>query len=420
MNLTLRENIGFCEVYLKHLCVFILLLIYLVGCAPGQSLEDFSQGNTIQSEHKINPLFEAETLSHAYGDGKLFVVTLKVPLTKDSLGTYDFSDIMDNEDLDDSNRSWIKRLFDTLMYNLANISFKFGRKNKYSYTAGLEFPEIDPRYVKEVRIKKLFFSLEDCDPLDEQCVKRYVSKPPSLNFLKSFFLNISPLKQDEEKLMEEGVFKEVHRRKFKRIYSKAFHQKYFNNFADYFNSVLDYRSNYDYDISREEAQALRTSLFEGLNVARLDNSRKYSRREENQRDHGKVFLFRLKKNIDKFKRAEIKRHFRQDIFKSVLADITFLGDNLVVELMDKELRADFFRILSNSIESVDELGINSFEGCSFENCANIDVNSINLVPLLNKSYKLKLDTYLELRFLEINDFLYNGFVEIEVKLDLPL
>ena len=130
----------------------------------------------------------------------------------------------------------------------------------------------------------------------------------------------------------------------------------------------------------------------------------------------------LKKSIykSKYRKVEIKQHFKQDAFDGVVKDITLLGDNLVVEIYTPEQRADFFRVLSSTVENVDELDIKSFEGCSYINCTTIDVNSINLVPLLEENHQVKFDTFLELRYLEINDFLYNGYVEIEVKLDLPL
>jgi hypothetical protein len=405
---------------LRGLIYIISLTFLFVSCSPGQSFDDFTSGNTIQSQNDINPLFEAESLSDAYGDGKLYTVTLKVPLTKDSLGSYDFSDVMENEDLDDSNRSWLNRFCDTIMYNLANLSFKFGARNKYSYTTGLEFPEIDSRYVKEVRIKKLFFSLEDCAPDDLDCVKQQASQPPSLNFLKSFFLNVSPLGINEENLLEEGVFKEWSSREFNREFDKAFGQKYFDSFEDYFQSILEVAHSSHTRRNSTVESPDKNELFNNLNVARLRNTKKLRRNSENTRDEGRIFIFRLKQHITKYRKAEIKRHFKQDIFKDTVKDLTILGNNLVVELFSSELRESFFRVLSSSVDNVDQLDVNSFEGCSYENCASIDVNGINLVPLLEKTYKLKFDTFLELRFLQINDFLYNGFVEIEIKLDLPL
>jgi hypothetical protein len=416
---------------LRGFLFFVAFSFVLVGCAPGQSLDDFTSGDTIQSNNKINPLFNAQTLSETQGAGKLYTVSLKVPLTKDSLGSYDFSDIMDNEDLDDSNRSWFKRFCDTIMYNLANLSFKFGSRNKYSYTTGLEFPEIDSKYVKEVRIKKLFFSLEDCDPTDLDCVKRQSTQPPSLNFLKSFFLNVSPLAVEEDNLLEEGIFKEWNSGEFNREFDKAFAQKYHDTFISYYQDMLK-KAQEDAPDNDEFQVPNRDELFYNMNVARYRNTKKLRRNSQSIRDEGRIFLFRLEKDISKYRKAEIKRHFKKDIFKSVVKDVTVLGNNLVVELSEPETRADgttqsrderraeFFRVLSGSVENVDELSIKSFEGCSYENCASIEVNSINLVPLLEKTYKLKFDTFIELRFLQINDFLYNGFVEIEIKLDLPL
>lgn len=404
---------------MRGVILISILSLFMISCSPGQSFDDFTSGNTIQSQNEINPLFEAESLSDTHGDGKLYTVTLKVPLTKDSLGSYDFSDVMENEDLDDSNRSWLNRFYDTIMYNLANFAFKFGARNKYSYSTALEFPEIDPKYVKEVRIKKLFFSLEDCAPDNLECVKRQSSQPPSLNFLKSFFFNISPLDISEENLLEEGIFKEWSSGDFNKEYNKAFEQEYFESFEDYFQSVQEmfHASNRR---NRSVEAPTKSDLFMDLNVARIRNSKKLRRNNNNTRDEGRIFLFRLKQDITKYRKAEIKRHFKQDIFKHTVKDLTILGNNLVVELFNSDLRPTFFRILSESVDNVDQLDINSFEGCSYENCATIDVNSINLVPLLEKTYKLKFDTFLELRFLQINDFLYNGFVEIEIKLDLPL
>lgn len=401
---------------MRGLIQLLILVVLCSACSKGQSLTDFLEGGTLQSDSKINPLFKAQTLANVAGNGQLYEITVKVPLTKDSLGSYDFSEIMENEGLDNRNRSWIKRFFDSIMYNLANVWFKFGRKNKYSYSTGIEFPELDPDYVKEVRIKKLFFSLEDCDVTDETCVKRRSSRPPSLNFLKTFFLNISPLKPEEENLLEEGEFKEWSKRDFNRKKDQIFFQPYSDTFDEYFTEFLKRKRLSHTD----QHNYVLTDMFEDINVARLRNNKARQRSEENVRDNGRTFLFRLKKNIDKYRKVEIKKHFKQDAFKGIVKDLTILGDNLVVEIHNPEQRAEFFRTLSSSVENVDELDINSFEGCSYVNCTTIDVNSINLVPLLNENFKLKFDTYLELRYLEINDFLYNGYVEIEIKLDLPL
>jgi len=403
-------------VKLRGLLQILLLCVLAASCSKGQSLTDFLEGGTLQSESKINPLFKAETLAAANGDSKLYTLTLKVPLTKDSLGSYDFSEIMENDDLDNSNRSWLKRFFDSVFYNLANIWFRFGQKNKYSYSTAIDFPEIDSNYIKEVRIKKLFFSLEDCDIIDEDCVKRRTSRPPSLNFLRRFFLNVSPLQANELHLLDEGEFKEWGKGDFNRVANKVFNQGYFDNFNDYYYDFLELSGVTEND---EHPYTVR-HMFNDLNVARLENNKKRQRSEENVRDNGRTFLFRLKKDITKYRKVEIKQHFKQDAFDGVVKDITLLGDNLVVEIYTPEQRADFFRVLSSTVENVDELDIKSFEGCSYINCTTIDVNSINLVPLLEENHQVKFDTFLELRYLEINDFLYNGYVEIEVKLDLPL
>lgn len=401
---------------MRGIIQLLILSVLLTACSKGQSLTDFLEGGTLQSESKINPLFKAQTLAAAAGDGELYTLTVKVPLTKDSLGSYDFSEIMENDALDNRNRSWLKRFFDNILYNLANVWFAIGRKNKYSYSTGMEFPEIDSDYVKEVRIKKLFFSLEDCDTeSDDECVKRRTSRPPSLNFLKTFFLNVSPLKAEEENLLEEGVFEELGKRDFNRKRDKVFLQPFSDNFEEYFATFLKNRN-----LTGAEHGYIMRDMFNELNVARLQNNKARQRSEQNVRDNGRTFLFRLKKDIDKYRKVEIKKHFKKEAFDGIVKDLTILGDNLVVEIHAPEQRADFFRALSGTVENVDDLDIKSFEGCSYVNCTTIDINSINLVPLLNENYKLKFDTYLELRYLEINDFLYNGYVEIEIKLDLPL
>ena len=58
--------------------------------------------------------------------------------------------------------------------------------------------------------------------------------------------------------------------------------------------------------------------------------------------------------------------------------------------------------------------------CIYSNCIDLEVEEFNLVPILSVNPNLKIDTYVSVKSLGNTDFKYNGFIEIELELDLPL
>jgi len=357
----------------------------------------------MESKSEIDPLFKAQTTSERFGTGTggVTTITLKIPLTTNEIGYYDRDDILDTKSAQGKKKSWLKRNYESIKYNLYNLGARLGISNRIKYSTDFEFPDIDSKYIKEVRVKKIFFALEPCTAEDKECQTREQDEPVSFMFLDKFFLNLSVIQPTDDISYitdpENESLKFQSKKQFKKAAKKAF------TLAP--TSFKDLR-NTDGEILEE--------AFYDLNVANYQNTKKSRSYRRNVRDNGSTFFFILEDNFVKHKKM-----FKSDLFKGIVQDVTLVGKNLYVDLYHAKLRTQFFEVLNKKIPDLQSEGIKNFEGCSYLNCVTLGVNNINIVPMLEKSTHIRFDTYLSIRHLDYNDFKYNGYIEIEVQLDLP-
>lgn len=373
------------------------LLTTLISCNKETNLE-----NGFTSVSKIKPLAKSETISEKFNkfdkasidgkslyDGETLTIPVKVSLTSNTIGHYALEDIMNPDEVlpegsSPKQKKFLSRILDSLKYKIYNTGLGLGISNRVSYSTDFEFPEISSEYLKEVSVKKIFFALEPCDKKDLSCISRQNDKPSTFMFLDKFFVNLSIIENHDSLHFLQEPLQFLDKKQFNKAVDKAWGEQ--------------------------------SHSFYDVNLARFENTRKVRKGNQNIRDNGKVFIAR----VDEENLIEAKKFFQREAFKGVIRDITLMGRSLFIELFQPELREHFFEIMNTEIADIRTLGINDLEGCTYLNCTSLNINPVNLVPMLEKSSHLKFDTFLSLKHLDLNDFKYSGYIELEVKVKLPL
>jgi hypothetical protein len=405
---------------LKHFVLSMVIIISAISCKESSS---------------IKPLAEAKSISDRFDTKgrrgtRLVTIPIKISLTQNLIPRYDLQAILDGDDTDDEQtqagnetqeniealetlpqkeRSALKKIGDYFKHKLYNVGLKVGLENTYKISFAYdEFPEIDSKYIKSLKMKRLFFAIEPCDKEDFQCQVRLKDKPSTLFFLENFFLNISALQTHKDlEFLDQGdaEIKSLSQIEFNEALQKAESKQPvdFNNYRDPISGEID------------------DNVFYDLNVASFDNKNNKKKlllgsERRNIRDDGKTFIAR----INKHQIIEAKKFFSRPIFKKIIKDMTFMKKSLFIQLHSSKLRREFFKAANTQEKTLRDVGVYEIEGCTIMTCTDLKVNPINLVPMLERSNKIKFDTFISVNELDSNDFRYGGYLELEVQLELPL
>ena len=383
----------------------------------------------------IDSLAKAETLSERFeslglAKGKEITVPIKISLTQNTIQRYDVDDILDEVSsaialgggsdeekevvpgisadvaVPISEKGFFGQLKEDILFKVANLGLSFGVQSRWKISINYdEFPEIDPEIINSARVNKLCLAVEPCLITDRECEVARRTKPSTILLLDKFFLNVSALQKPEDlDFLDHDAMMSIGKKDFKTSMKKAWGPQ----LRSFDNVTLKPGQNED-------------DIFYDLNIAKLDNDvnrDKYSKLKKKGeiRDNGKTFIAR----IDNQQLVKTKKFFSREAFKKSVRDITFLGNSMVVELHTKRSRGLFFKTIQDQEEDLRSVGVYDIEGCTVLTCTEVKVNPINLVPLLQKSTNIKFDTFISVNKLDENDFRYGGFIELEVKLELPL
>jgi len=392
----------------------LTLLLLTFAIVSSCSLKDKMDGSS-----EITPFAESKTLSDklegvGVRDGNSIVVNFKIPLTMNTIGHFALDDIMDAgvegepevtvdeseiEKLPVKKQNIFKRMLKSFKYNVYNMALGMGISNRISYSTEYEFPDLDPEYFKEVRVKKIFFALEPCSKSEEDCQQRENDKLVNFKFLDKFFVNLSSAGVEGAKEEAKDPLLFLKEAEFEKKAKRAWGTQPLN-----FKSFKDKNGE------------IPSHVFHNLNIAKMDGAKKSRKTQRrNIRDNGNIFIARVEKN----KLNHVKDMFENSYFDGIIKDITILRNSIYVELYHSQLRDKFFEILRTMTDDIRKEGVEDLTGCTNLNCANLSVNPIDLVPMLQKSKKIKIETFLSLKRLNWNDFKYSGYIELEVKLELP-
>ncbi len=381
---------------MRFLLIFCLILS-VSSCSLKEAID-----NDFKTQTSVEPLGSSKTLAERFGNGENLTFTLKIPLTENSVGYYDVEDVLGNRNLNSSNKTFFSSLLDNLKLKFFNFFVGLGYYNKLKFSSAFNFPQVDSRFIKSAKVKKIFFTTEDCRDTEDNCNDR-TSLGSNFNLVDKFFVNISANRK-EANLFGTQVT-ELEDEEFEAASTFAFTQtpeKSAENMKKRTQAVDSEEENLDINLVKYSNNI----PFVNLDISKSERSA-YS---------NKMFIFRLDGNY-----IQAKKYFDSDLFKGVVKGSTMIGRSLYVEVRDAKSIETFKRILASSKKTIDsELKIYKIDRCLSDNCIDLKVNDINLVPLLEKESNIKIDTYLSVKTLGTRDFKYNGFVEVEIVLDLPL
>lgn len=446
-----------------------ILLLLIVFSATSCSLKE-AIDNDFKTKSSITPFAKSKKLDDLYGDK----IKIKIPLTETSVGYYEVEDILDNNEKNSKSKSFMKRFFDKIKLGLYRLAIKFGVSNNIRYSTYYDFESIDPDFLKSAKITKVFFTTEECRPEEEFCngSKKITS---NFNFVDRFFVNVSNYTKEETEGALEFIpnedFRERARRSFEQntvdivdesqIFttndnSQDWSEKTpssaepneinlvkFSNAAPELDLIEkdlpEHGDEFAINIGKNNDLKQVQKYFEGAIFNKVIKRAKIKKKEnqieiklkkgvtireafalikaeQSKNLTSKMVIFRLNSRL-----IETKKYFEQDKFKEIIHDSTMIGRSLFVELVDNNKKNELQRILDKDESFISrELDFYKIEKCDNSNCLDLEVKEYNLIPMLVKNPKLKIDSYISVKSLGKEDFKYNGFIEIEVDISIPL
>lgn len=353
-------------------------------------------------------------MAELHGNGKSMSFKVKIPLSKDTIQNYQFSEILEEENDEENIAAQDAKvgILKNLKYWVYRTAVQAGVMDKVRIDTDLELFHIDPKYIQSVKVNKVFFALEDCPKGDNNCRRRTNGTGVSFKLIDKFFINASMLDDDDETLLDLEEFEgKSYGYKFYEGYSDSLFdkaaKKAFSEESDNFNKFYDGR-----DLEKED--------FKELNIANFEYSRKYKKNERVQKDMQRYYTISLPEDLTHDERLHLFQMLKRPAFNNIISDYTLIGNNFYVEITSTDLHKRFFEVLEQEGSSVTRLGLNGLDKCEIHKCATIASNQNNLVPFLKRNDKIRLETYLSLNDLDINDFYYNGFIEVELELNFGL
>jgi len=430
--------------------------------------------NDFETKSKVTPIASSDSLAQRFGDGEKVKIIVKIPLTEDSIGYYDVDDVLGNRNLDARYKGFFRQWYDAIKLRVFNWLVNFGVANKMKFSSVFEFPQISSKFIKSAKFKKAFFTTEDCRPEEENCNDRG-SLGSNFNLVDTLFVNVSaqkkqgPVESTVEQLeydewitaLEHSTQQSLEVREdlmSKNITLSEAPKKREINLVTFINNrpyinldslVIKRSSTRKVNLGitnneKEIASYLRSQKFshlinrieygdrpgrphtqmrrkiKGMNLYLKDGVRIEQVLEiiksEQSSFSKKMFILRLDGRY-----IETKKYFEADRFRAIIKDMTMIGRSLYVEVSSDEQIKPFEQILRDEKEKIDhELMVYKLDRCIRKNCVELNANDVNLVPLLENGNDIKLDTYISVQKLGTYDFKYNGFIEVEIELELPL
>lgn len=430
----------------------ILLILLLSSC----SLKELAD-NGFKSQSEIDALFETKTLAQKFGDGKRSILKLKIPLTEDSVGYYDLEDILGHAEKNSNKKGWFQRVKDYFKVKIYKIALRFGYSNKLKYSTTFDFSFVDPKYFKDIRVKRVFFTIEDCRPGESACNDRSSKISSNFNFIKRFFVNLEGYKnegtvgevesldaehfntevqkvfgQDESSFRDEGPDHyestqvdddQINLLKFSNnVPNMRLERKLFpsDKRAFYLEAKKNKRSvkRYLKSIKFKKYIAGVVLKDDGVMISLADGVKASALYQELLKEQAvlaqKMLIFRIKDDV-----ILTKNFFNDPRLSVYINDLTVIGRSIFVELHHLRDKKKFLELVSAQKSQRDH-DILRYDPCKKNTCMDLSITNQSLIDLIVKYPTIKIDTFIELKTFVNSDFKYNGFIEVEVDLDLPI
>ncbi len=364
------------------------------------SLSLLSLVSCFESNSSVESIAEAQSLAEKMGDGKFVLRNFYYPFTDKGLTEYNPDELL-------SDVPGYGSVIGLFTFPLAK---RFARNTQLKIPTMLSFPDFDPATFKEVKIKRVFFYIKDCD--ENYNCKRGNSKA-TFDIIKNLFVNLTPYRAD---LHESEIAKaESQDYSFKTIEGFRGIRASWKSKAEFRNRLkkaLDHRPD-------------NRKSFEDYTLAVYDEKNNYTTSRFRLTDKNKktlpIYIFH---HDEKY--VELREFFMRPIFKGLVDNVFLTGSSVVVDIQPGKENNERFRRLLNSKEAYQaelfhfntqnrNLSVNQ---CTVSTCIELKVRSGNLMELFRYSSEMKVDTYLTVGELSQEHFEYKGFIELNIKMDI--
>lgn len=341
---------------------------------------------------KVDPLFEATPLSQTHGDGEHAVFTVKMPLSDKSIDTYD-SPIDPNTGL-----SRVPLLGDALRFMtqaLFNLGAEFGL-GKSNITINQPIPDLNSPYLKSISVKRVFFHIDNT--VEEE--------PRPRSILARVFDSLRGVIRGETRLdftfiRELSVLLKMEKTDVEPV--------------DFMPEIITE----DGEINQRRPQhgSIEIGAVGGPRMIELLKYKRKNRQEVlRNNERGAMFVVYTDKPV------KVRAFLRRDkAMAAMIKEMVIVNKTLVIELTGKEAVSEaFFELMRGYEAEMAESGITKIDTCNEDICMDVKVNEQNMMPLLLQGNKLRIETNVDASRVPPKSFQLKGFIEFEVKLDVPI
>ena len=361
---------------MRYLVLFLLLSV-LASCGE---------------KSKVDPLFPGTPLRVTNGNGEYSVFTVKMPLSDKSIDTYD-SPIDPNSGL-----SRVPVLGDALRFMtqaLFNLGAEFGL-GKSNITINQPIPDLNSPYLNSISVKRVFFHIDNTVEED----------PRPRNILVRVFNSIRGIIRGQTYLdfsfiRELNVLLKMERTDVEPV--------------DFIPEILT--ENADNRPAGPRHESIEIGAVGGPRMIELLNYKRDKRKEIlRNNERGAMFVVYTEKPV------QVRAFLRKDKdLAALIKEMVIVNKTLIIELTGQEAVSEaFFELMRNYEDEMAKSGITKIDTCNEDICMDVKVNEQNMMPLLLQGNKLRIETNVDSSRVPPKSFQLKGFIEFEVKLDVPI
>lgn len=345
-------------------------------------------------------MFEAISLKDSHGDGKHTILTIKLPLSDNSIDSYD-------SPIDPiTGVARIPFLGDMLRL-VTQATFNFGAGigfGKTHLTIKQPVPNLDTPYINSISIKRVFFHIDQTKADPNPRVNFFYrlrniirgSTALNFNFIREMKINMKITKEGEPVDYIPEILENT------RLSPIASDSKDIIEFLRYNRR------------SRQEVLNEKTATHTLVVYSPFPSRvRSFIKRSS--------ILSKYVKNMDVVNKSlfiELKQEY--EVPDSQKIEPSQFQELFGVETPFESKVKEFTFLFEKESAGMAQVEVTKMIPCSSLTCMDVKVNNQNLLPLLLQGDRLNIETLIDASRVPPRSFMLKGYIEFEVKLDLPL
>jgi hypothetical protein len=334
----------------------------------------------------IDVKVKAQRLAEAYGDGQYIHQNFFLPLTDRNIDA--IPSIVPNAG---PILSGIARTF----MNIGAGGFGLG---KMPVRLTQPVPQISKEYVKDIRLKRVFFYIEPHAHQERthNWVYNFVHGKTNVDFdfLRKIAISVSsnhiPNLKDYYPVFDKAPKED---------------QATMDRFENYFKKQVSLFPAY---VNPDKAKDILILKYDRA------NRKDYLKNNE----YGDMFLAHVNDATAAVDTQEfLKSHPK---LKNAFVNINLLNSTLMIELRKDPIISEIFqKVISEESTRLDELGVNQLEACTYKTCMDLRVPDVSLLDVATRDNSIQLDAFIDADRVP-EGFQLKGFIEFATTIDSPI